>query len=562
MSIRNEILRLFEQSLSSHIKDRKSREALLFRASLDQALEAGIELEGNASQFCPLFVKALSEYGKMSDGRYALNAVLEAAKSGVGPKAQAECDTLLSTLREFWSTPGYTLFQPKQGQHPENAKSIFLSYVCEGDDQSLPRPQLEWIERFIRDLSTQLSLDVQQRLAGQRVDDSEMVTAFEQASLILLLLSQESLHSTWWQTFSRRFEGNQSPVFILEKERIVSDRRAIPREKAQGYYRFWGTEGQQSFQPDDLSYATVFSDMKKKIQTLSEASEERLNGMITVSAAPRATVFLAEVTDDLYHLREDVKRYLAQAQIHVLPEAYYPLEPKAFKEAVRQDLAQSQLFVQLLSTIPFKKMPDLPQGRVRCQYELALETKTRVLQWRASELVLAEIHDPEQREFLQQEGVLAVGIEEFKSAIVKNALPPKKPAQQSLPFLLVKWENSDTELMDELFEELRKFPEIRFACPPHSDKRSRFEKRLLQSSDGFMILYGSVSPQWVHEQYEDVLDMRERPFEVQGIYDGPPEEKANLPFHDPRLHVLNCRECCKEEDLRRFIELLQQGGLS
>ncbi len=71
MSIRNDIIRWLEQNVALQMKDRKSREALLFRASLDQALESGIELEGNAGQFCPLLVKTLSEYGKMNDGRYA-----------------------------------------------------------------------------------------------------------------------------------------------------------------------------------------------------------------------------------------------------------------------------------------------------------------------------------------------------------------------------------------------------------------------------------------------------------------------------------------------------------
>ncbi len=47
------------------------------------------------------------------------------------------------------------------------------------------------------------------------------------------------------------------------------------------------------------------------------------NRYIIQQEGPRATVFLAEVTDDLQEQRNDVKRYLEQQQFQVLPESLY-----------------------------------------------------------------------------------------------------------------------------------------------------------------------------------------------------------------------------------------------
>lgn len=565
MPIRNDIIRWLEQSIPSFLDNAQSQTAFMNRASLEANLEQQITFGGNASQFCPLLVRALSDYGRMRDGRYALDAVLEAAKDLVGLEKQAECERLLTTLHEFRRTPGFVIFQSKQSE-PSGDGMIFLSYVCEGNDQSLPRPQRQWIEQFTTDCASQLSLEIQHHKTNQKPDNPDTLVMLERAAVVLLLVTQEYLTSVWCQQDSvfleklrLRIENHQTLLFIIEREQIAPEERPALFENAQGYYRFWGTE-QQGFQPEDLSYATVFGDIKKQLQTLKASDGGLANGATTV-AEPRATILLAEVTDDLYHRREEVKRYLTQRQMRILPEAYYPLEPKAFQEAVRQDLEQSQLFVQLLSDIPFKKTPDLPQGRVRCQYELAVEMKKPVLQWRSSELDLKGIPDPEQRDFLQQETVFAVGIEEFKDEILRRAAPPKVPPKNTLPFLLVRWENRDTDLMDELFEELKKFSDIRFACPPYSEKKTRLTLKLLRSSDGLIILYGKVSPDWVHEQYEELLEIREMPFVAQGIYEGPPQKKDRLPFHDPNLYILNCRDCIKEEELRRFVRLLQGGAV-
>jgi hypothetical protein len=66
--------------------------------------------------------------------------------------------------------------------------------------------------------------------------------------------------------------------------------------------------------------------------------------------ATQATVFLAEVTDDLQEVRVEVERYLQQQNIRVLPSTlYYFPTAEELRQAVDADLQGSTLFVQLLS---------------------------------------------------------------------------------------------------------------------------------------------------------------------------------------------------------------------
>ena len=44
-------------------------------------------------------------------------------------------------------------------------------------------------------------------------------------------------------------------------------------------------------------------------------------------------VYLAEATPDLDDLRDNIRRYLKQANIRVLPETYYDRTPNAYRTA-------------------------------------------------------------------------------------------------------------------------------------------------------------------------------------------------------------------------------------
>lgn len=75
-----------------------TRQALILRAGLDEALQAQIQLHDPPASFFPILVTMLINYGTLEDGRYAINAVLEAAKHFVGQDRGQYCDTLLQEI--------------------------------------------------------------------------------------------------------------------------------------------------------------------------------------------------------------------------------------------------------------------------------------------------------------------------------------------------------------------------------------------------------------------------------------------------------------------------------
>ncbi len=86
-----------------NIHDSNSRSALIYSASLDERLQNMINASGAPAQFFPQLVPILLNYGKLRDGRDALEAVLGAAKNSVGQEKRAYCDALIRELRSVHS---------------------------------------------------------------------------------------------------------------------------------------------------------------------------------------------------------------------------------------------------------------------------------------------------------------------------------------------------------------------------------------------------------------------------------------------------------------------------
>lgn len=73
-------------------------QALIQSANLDSQLLNQISFAGAPGQFFNLLLPILMQYGRLNDGRHALQAVLEAAKEFVGPERKALCNNLIREL--------------------------------------------------------------------------------------------------------------------------------------------------------------------------------------------------------------------------------------------------------------------------------------------------------------------------------------------------------------------------------------------------------------------------------------------------------------------------------
>ncbi|MCI5158053.1 MAG: CHAT domain-containing protein, partial [Candidatus Electrothrix sp. AUS1_2] len=126
------------------------------------------------------------------------------------------------------------------------------------------------------------------------------------------------------------------------------------------------------------------------------------------------TVFLAECSDDLTDEREQVKICLQQRNVEVLPEElyYFPKDDQALQQAVRDDLARSELYIQLLSNVQPKRPPGMSTPLL--QHQLATETTLPRLQWRHPDTM----PEAKLREQFGSEQI-SCGLEEFKQHLIK-----------------------------------------------------------------------------------------------------------------------------------------------
>ena len=133
------------------------------------------------------------------------------------------------------------------------------------------------------------------------------------------------------------------------------------------------------------------------------------------------SVSLAQVTDDLEEEREQVRRYLQQFGVTVLPERTYPQGGSEFQAAFTHDLAQADMFVQLLGPVSGKLPPDLPEGYTRFQLDAARSRGLELLQWRRPDLNPESVTNAPYRALLTAEPVIASGLESFKAEVLRQA---------------------------------------------------------------------------------------------------------------------------------------------
>ncbi len=85
--------------------DSPAQQAFLNSAGIESRLQQQLQSGLPVEQFVKLLVSKASKYGKFEDGRYAIEAVLEAAKEHVGQDRQAHCDRLIQEVDKYIQSP-------------------------------------------------------------------------------------------------------------------------------------------------------------------------------------------------------------------------------------------------------------------------------------------------------------------------------------------------------------------------------------------------------------------------------------------------------------------------
>ncbi len=102
MAISRELLIRIRDFLVPHnfLGHWNGRRAISLQAGLDDELMNQVDFEGPTDEFLTLYLKALSNYGKLKDNRDALEAFLEAMKDKVGADDKVAIDEFIKSWRE------------------------------------------------------------------------------------------------------------------------------------------------------------------------------------------------------------------------------------------------------------------------------------------------------------------------------------------------------------------------------------------------------------------------------------------------------------------------------
>ena len=270
-------------------------------------------------------------------------------------------------------------------------------------------------------------------------------------------------------------------------------------------------------------------------------------------------VFLAQVTNDLDEEREQVRRYLEQFGIVVLPESPYPQDGADFSKALEVDLARSDAFVHLLGGTHAKRPPDMPMGYDRLQFEQAASRGLPILQWLRPDVDPAAITDPEHAKLLVGENVMRMGLEGFKAEVVKQvAGPPPPPSSGEQQFIYINADGSDLKLAEDLRREF-KSANLIAAVPvlrgSSEDVRLGLEQNIVEC-DALVMVYGETTPDWVRGQlrlYSKLRHRRKQPLKALALYFGPPESKPDIGMDLPEIKKIDYRDATAAESLRQIL---------
>jgi TIR domain-containing protein len=479
---------------------------------------------------------------------------------------------------------------------------VFVSYAHD-DNEPLPGAD-GWVDTLVaclkKEVPRQLRIPKEDfelwfdkaEVAGNQPLTPQLLSAVAKSAVMVLVLSTGYLRSKWCELergdFLRLVQAHQpSSIFVVHFDDIPAEKKPAELKDLFGY-KFWKLDERKN--PQTVGYPQPDREFYTAVLQLSSAIAVELKARrsppsaqpprllpqqqppvvvgssdgnrvppIVIRAHAGSVIYLAQTTDDLDHRRNGVRTYLEQLGVKVVPAQDYPPDPPAFEAAVRLDLKQSRLFVQLLSAVPGKRPPGLPQGYVTRQFELAQEAGVPILQWRSPDLLLNEVEDEKHREFLQGSKVHAEGIEDFKREL-KRLLLDRRPVvtRPVNPFFFINFDAADRKLAQEL-SDIVKTCGGDFTFPtngPDPGENRRGLQEHLTSCDAMIIVYGRTEWTWVKSQLLECQKSkanREKPLKSLAVLEGPPEPKNPLDIYVQPMVTLDSRARLDRPAIEAFV---------
>jgi hypothetical protein len=288
-------------------------------------------------------------------------------------------------------------------------------------------------------------------------------------------------------------------------------------------------------------------------------------GPAATPSSRRKTIVLAQTTDDVEDEVDQLRSFLMQYEdeITILPKIGYPQGGDSFMAAFQADIAQADLFVQLLGKRPGRMPPDLPEGYTRFQSNTAKSAKVLTLQWRRPDLDVEAVSDSAYRAILKSETVIASGLEAFKLQILKeirksNNNNNKEGARQAkYSRVFINADSEDLAIAKEVEREC--VQNALTAILPVTGATSEETRRDLEENlidcDILLFFYGNTSQAWIRGQlkrFSKVRPQRESPPKLLAICSGPPP-KPDIGISFPDAHLIQCPSGWDLDAIRKLI---------
>lgn len=353
---------------------------------------------------------------------------------------------------------------------------VFVSYAHADNEKPLGSAiEYGWVTTLAHNLNTgpnhyRKNLFIDHRLKPGDVFSDDLRTKVKESTLLLLLLSQNYIDSSWCglelDHFIRTHANDPekpTDVFVVELFPFDTFANVPPNihqlRKRLIHAQFW-------HQPADAASPLLAGDPSpqesgpegqrrywRALHELRHAIDSRLRalhgdqlsssvvvpsaGMSPVHPQPNAmsvlgTVLLADTTDDLVPLRSAVKAALEPEGIVVLPEGdYVGLTPEEFKAEFARDAARCELFVQMLSTTAGRKGKSFTAPLPQLQFEGAVAAQLPILQWCERLPALGDIEDPGHAELFNTPYLRATNRTAFEREVIEQLRAMKQAAERA-----------------------------------------------------------------------------------------------------------------------------------
>ncbi len=455
---------------------------------------------------------------------------------------------------------------------------IFVSYA-HLDNKPLPGTDKGWVTTLINGLKIFLGQQLGRADAYSLwMDDEErdntkvtphIIEQIKNTATFLLILSPGYLESQWCcselKQFLTQVGENSGRVFVVERDEVE---RPENLSDLLGY-KFWVKDGGKTHtlampepNPKEIEYYQKLDDLARQLKIKIEQE---------VTPPSHKIVFLALVSADLEEYRNEIKRYLEQQNVQILPTKRYSLLDNDFQQQLKQDLKQCNLFVQLLSE---KMGNDWPKLQYKC---VSAIDDLPILQWHDNTLDLNKVIDPDHKDLLSQSTVIASTLVEFKKHIFNDLKKPEISEEQ----IKRKGENvvfinaapDDVLLADQIKDFLQHHNiSCRLPLPSNTSTKPKkiqqdLDKRLLQCHS-VIVVYDNATEHWVCEQVrycQHIQVKRTQPFKIVAVYNKlfPNQQQQLFPNQQQQLLscglLLNILECVTPQNkdcLPKFVQIL------